>query len=107
MMRKRLGKLVLGAALIAMTGIAFAGDVLLIEKIEERMLRDLPQNGLTKAQVEQRFGEPDERRPAVGDPPITRWIYDDFNVFFEYDLAIESVLHHEAIVREAEAQLER
>lgn len=107
MMRKRLGKLVLGAALIGMTGIAFAGDVLLIEKIEERMLRDLPQNGLTKAQVEQRFGEPDERRPAVGEPPITRWIYDDFSVFFEYDLVIESVLHHEAIVREAEAQRER
>lgn len=104
MMQKILGKLVLGAALLGITGIAIAGDVLLIEKIEERMLRDLPRNGLTKAQVEERFGTPDERRSPVGEPPITRWIYDDFNVFFEHDLVIESVLHHDGIVREAEAR---
>lgn len=98
------GKLVWGAALIGFAGMAVAADVLLIEKVEERMLRDLPQNGLTKAQVEARFGEPDERRAPVGDPPITRWIYEDFNVYFEYDLVIESVLHHDAIMREVEAR---
>ncbi|RFF28679.1 hypothetical protein DZK25_01585 [Wenzhouxiangella sp. 15181] len=87
-----------------MTGIAMAGDVLLIEKVEERMMRDLPQNGLTKARVEERYGAPEEKHAAVGEPPITRWVYDDFNVFFEYNLVIESVLHHDAIVREAEAR---
>lgn len=104
MMRETLGKLVWGAALSGMMGVALAGDVLLIEKVEERMLRDLPRNGLTKAQVEERYGPPDERRAPVGDPPITRWIYDDFNVFFEYELVIESVLHHDAIMREVEAR---
>lgn len=106
MMRNILGKLVLGAALIGMTGLVAAGDVLLIEKIEERMIRDLPRNGLTKAQVEDRFGTPLERRAPVGDPPITRWVYDDFNVFFEYELVIESVLHHEAVARQAETTRE-
>lgn len=106
MMRNTVVKLVWGAALSAIMGVAVAGDVLLIEKVEERMTRDLPQNGLSKAQVEARYGEPGERRAAVGEPPITRWIYDDFNVFFEYDLVIESVLHQDAIVRQAEARSE-
>lgn len=103
MKRATLGKLVWGAALIGMMGIAVAGDVLLIEKVRERMLRDLPGNGLTMSQVEERYGSPNEKRPAVGEPPITRWIYDDYSVFFEYDLVIESVVRHEAILRELEA----
>ncbi|WP_376690872.1 hypothetical protein [Wenzhouxiangella sp. EGI_FJ10409] len=107
MKRETLGKLVWGTALVAMTGIAMAGDVLLIEKVEERMLRDLPQNGLTTAQVESRFGPPEQKHAPVGDPPISRWVYDDFNVYFEYDLVIESVLHHDAIMRELEARSER
>lgn len=104
MMRNIWGKLVWGTALSGMMTMAMAGDVLLIEKVEERMLRDLPENGLTKAQVEERFGAPGERHAPVGNPPITRWIYDDFNVYFEYDLVIESVLHHDAIMREVQAQ---
>jgi len=75
-----------------------AADVLLIDEVRERMQRDLPANGLTKAQVEQRYGTPNERRSPVGDPPITRWIYDQYSVYFEHDLVIESVLHHGAVV---------
>jgi len=104
MKRATLGKLVWGAALIGMMGVAVAGDVLLIEKVRERLLRDLPGNGLTMSQVEERYGSPNEKRPAVGEPPITRWIYDDYSVFFEYNLVIESVVRHEAILRELEAR---
>jgi hypothetical protein len=104
MMRKTLGKLVLGAALCGILNLALAGDILLIEKVRERMMRDLPDNGLTMSQVEQRYGTPAEKRSAVGEPPITRWVYDDYSVFFEHDLVIESVVHHEAVVREAESQ---
>lgn len=105
-MQNILGKLVWGTALSGMMTIAMAGDVLLIEKVEERMLRDLPQNGLTTAQVESRFGAPEQKHAPVGEPPISRWVYDDFNVYFEYDRVIESVLHHDAIVRELEARSE-
>lgn len=101
MIRKHLVKLVWGAAFCGLIGTATA-DVLLIEKVHERMTRDLPGNGLTKSQVEDRFGEPRERHAAVGDPPIARWIYDDYSVFFEYDLVIESVVHHEAVVQAAD-----
>lgn len=76
-------------------------DVLLIEEVRERMQRDLPVNGLSRAEVEQRFGAPTERRSPVGNPPITRWVYDGFSVYFEYDLVIESVLHHGAVIRGA------
>jgi len=75
-----------------------AGDVLLIEEVRERMTRDLPENGMTRAEVEQRYGAPNERGRPVGDPPITRWVYDDFSVYFEYDLVLDSVLHHGAVL---------
>jgi len=75
-----------------------AADVLLIEEVRERMQRDLPHNGLTTSEVEQRYGSPNERRAPVGDPPISRWLYDDYSVYFEYDLVIESVLHRGAVL---------
>jgi len=31
---------------------------------------------------------------AVGDPPISRWEYNGFSVYFEHDLALHSVIHH-------------
>jgi hypothetical protein len=104
MMRTTLGKLVWGTAFWAVLSVATAGDILLIEKVEERQSRDLPGNGLSMSQVESRYGSPVEKRSAVGDPPITRWIYPDYSVFFEHDLVIESVVRHSAVVREAEAQ---
>ena len=79
-------------------------DVLLIEEVQERMLRDLPANGLSQAEVTERFGVPNERHAPVGDPPITRWVYDDYSVYFEYDLVIDSVLNAGAVVRRAEAR---
>jgi len=75
-----------------------AADVLLIEEVRERMARDLPDNGLTKSEVEQRYGRPNERRAPVGEPPISRWLYDDYSVYFEHDLVIESVLHRGAVL---------
>jgi hypothetical protein len=88
-----------GAALAKQAERQTSGDILMIEKVLERMTRDLPGNGLTMAEVEQRFGSPTERAPAVGEPPITRWTYDDYSVYFEHELVIESVLHPEAVVR--------
>jgi hypothetical protein len=42
--------------------------------------------------VEQTFGVPEAKFPAVGDPPITRWNYPEFSVFFEFDKVIHSVV---------------
>jgi hypothetical protein len=29
----------------------------------------------------------------VGDPPISRWVYDHFTVYFEYDKVLHSVVN--------------
>ncbi|MDN5863434.1 MAG: hypothetical protein L0H19_08290 [Salinisphaera sp.] len=61
----------------------------------------LPHRGMNMDAVVSRYGAPQTRHPAVGDPPITRWDYPGFSVFFEYDLVLHSVvpgdpppLHH-------------
>lgn len=50
-----------------------------------------PVRGLTMQQVEARFGSPVRRRAPVGDPPITRWEYADFIVYFEFKRVIHTV----------------
>lgn len=52
----------------------------------------LPRRGVSMAAVEQQFGAPKHRDPAVGNPPITRWDYDGFSVFFEHQLVLHSVV---------------
>jgi hypothetical protein len=52
---------------------------------------DRPKRGLSMSEVETRFGAPAERHPTVGQPPITRWDYATFSVFFEHDRVIHSV----------------
>ena len=51
-----------------------------------------PMRGTTQAQVEAKFGSPASKRAAVGDPPISRWEYQDFTVYFEHDRVIHAVL---------------
>ncbi len=53
-----------------------------------------PTRGMAMANVEQRFGPPAYKSPWVGDPPITRWAYDQFTVYFENDRVIRAVVHH-------------
>jgi hypothetical protein len=50
-----------------------------------------PTRGLSKAEVEARFGTPSETVAAIGDPPISRWEYPGFVVYFEYELVIHAV----------------
>lgn len=52
----------------------------------------LPERGMTMTSVETLFGAPLEKLPPVGEPPITRWVYKDYIVFFEYDRVLHSVL---------------
>jgi len=50
-----------------------------------------PTRGMTQQRVESKFGSPVSVVSPVGDPPITRWVYADFVVFFEYDRVIHAV----------------
>ena len=56
------------------------------------VLPDTPHRGTTMVQVESRFGAPAVRHTAVGDPPISRWDYPGFSVFFEYDKVLHAVI---------------
>jgi hypothetical protein len=51
-----------------------------------------PERGASMAQVEARYGAPTQRNAAIGDPPITRWDYPGFSVFFEYQHVVHSVV---------------
>ena len=53
----------------------------------------LPGRGMNMTQVEEKFGPPLEKLPEVGDPPIIRWIYPNYTVYFEYQFVINSVLN--------------
>ena len=50
-----------------------------------------PARGMTMEKVEAAFGAPANRVAAVGNPPITRWEYPAFIVFFEHQLVLHSV----------------
>ncbi|MFO1378413.1 MAG: hypothetical protein U1F14_15565 [Steroidobacteraceae bacterium] len=53
-----------------------------------------PERGSSMSAVEARFGAPVRRYEAVGKPPITRWDYPGFSVFFEYSHVIHAVTAH-------------
>lgn len=52
----------------------------------------VPQRGMDQQDVLTAFGSPSERHTPVGDPPITRWDYPGFRVYFEYDLVLHAVV---------------
>jgi len=54
---------------------------------------NVPYRGLTKAQVESKFGQPNSQRGPVGIPAIYRWDYGDYSVFFENNHVIHAVVH--------------
>lgn len=51
-----------------------------------------PGLGMLKPAVVSNYGEPLQRHPAVGNPPIERWDYETFSVYFEYDHVVHSVM---------------
>lgn len=86
------------AILLAFTIQTVAADVLLIEEVRQSERMQLPVNGQSKAVIETKYGSPAKRYSAVGDPPISRWDYDNYSVYFEYELVLFSVLHPGAII---------
>lgn len=50
-----------------------------------------PTRGMTKSEVLAHFGEPTGKTAAVGKPPISRWEYPGYTVYFEYDHVVHAV----------------
>jgi hypothetical protein len=82
----------------ALTSAAVAETIVVNDQVQVRDSQlERPKRGATMDQVEKQFGAPANRHPAVGgssqqQPPITRWDYTGFSVFFEHDRVIDSVV---------------
>ena len=91
MQTRILAALLIGATL---AGSALAETVVVnndqIEVLPSQV--DRPKRGTTMDEVEKHFGAPVNRHPTVGAPPITRWDYSNFSVFFEKDRVIDAVV---------------
>jgi hypothetical protein len=78
---------------LAPIGAAVAETLVVDDQVQLRQSNlDRPGRGTTMHAVEQRFGQPAQRHATVGQPPITRWDYPGFSVFFEKDRVIHSVV---------------
>ena len=86
-MKAPLAVLLLSAAVPALAETLVVDDkvVVRVSSVER------PARGQSMRAVEARFGAPATRHAAVGTPPITRWDYPGFTVFFEHDHVVHAV----------------
>jgi hypothetical protein len=54
-----------------------------------------PSLGQTMTTVKAAYGEPEKVSGPTGEPPITRWDYSAFSVYFEHDSVLHSVVRHQ------------
>jgi len=88
-MKSRLSTLCL---CILASSAALAETIVVDDQVKLRESQvERPDRGMTMSAVEKRFGAPASRHPTVGQPPITRWDYAGFSVFFEKDRVIHAV----------------
>jgi hypothetical protein len=82
----------LAAATSGLAGVAQA-DILAVDSgLAVKESDSTPSRGMTMSQVAAKFGAPGSKVPAVGTPPISRWEYPGFVVYFEGDHVIHSVV---------------
>ncbi|MDA3921512.1 MAG: hypothetical protein PF501_12665 [Salinisphaera sp.] len=66
----------------------------------------VPHRGMTQAQVRADYGTPMRVHPPAGKPPITRWDYAGFHVYFESDHVIHSVIPDDPMPLDHRSQLQ-
>jgi outer membrane protein assembly factor BamE (lipoprotein component of BamABCDE complex) len=91
------------SATLAFTGLAGVATICRADIVASQdgiTVRDAgvaaPARGMTMSQVANKFGAPVTKIPAVGNPPISRWDYPGFVVYFERDHVIHSVVSEAA-----------
>ena len=85
------------ACLLALAAAPVRADTLLIQRVAVASKADLPHRGASMAQVQARYGAPARKFAPVGGgsvhtPPITRWSYPTFSVYFENSHVVDAVL---------------
>lgn len=89
---KILALLSTAAMLAGATAPSFAEEAAPATPAQPAPAVDHPERGMKMSVVEGRYGAPATRYPAVGQPPITRWDYPGFVVYFEGDLVLHAVV---------------
>ena len=72
------------------------------EQAKDQSAVDMPTKGMNKDRVKRLFGEPLEEIPAKGQPPISRWKYQEFTVYFDSDTVIHCVRNFQPKANSAE-----
>ncbi len=89
----------LNLSLSFLLGLAFQAHYVIAEDIhipigeqgKDQPSIDMPTKGMSKERVKSLFGEPLEDVPAKGQPPISRWKYQEFTVYFDSNTVIHCV----------------
>ncbi|UCG72146.1 MAG: hypothetical protein JSV45_12970 [Chromatiales bacterium] len=81
------------SALAAAPMLPAAAETLLLDGVEQASTSasQRPSRGMTMDKVASTWGQPATKNSAVGDPPISRWEYPNFIVYFEYSRVIHAV----------------
>ena len=85
------------ALLLAASPLATRADVIEMPEPGTPAALSKPSKGATMNSVLQQFGAPTTQHPAVGggskhQPPITRWDYPGYSVFFENSHVVDAVV---------------
>ncbi len=80
--------------LLSVIWLAISANTALADEGVYRQRADItvPNTGITMEQVENKFGHAQSTLPSIGNPPITRWQYNGFTVYFEHQRVIHSVI---------------
>jgi hypothetical protein len=86
---------VLATLAFSVSGISVA-DTLIVDGLSQdsQSISARPNRGQSMEKVESIWGQPVSKQSPVGDPPISRWEYSDFVVYFEYQRVIHAVQKH-------------
>jgi hypothetical protein len=94
--RKLVAAAVLTTGLVGFAGVAEVGRAETVAVDNGIAIKEsdvaTPTRGMTMNEVSDKFGAPVSKVPAVGNPPISRWEYPGFVVYFERDHVIHSVI---------------
>lgn len=99
-------RLPLAALLLILAVHSTHADVVRIPVGQQQKPADisLPQTGSTKSSVSRDHGEPLRRQGPTGEPPIYRWDYENFTVYFENDRVIHAVVKFVPKIKEENRQ---
>ncbi len=88
--------IIAGTLFLSSASLAYADSISIAEpsystpNSVEGVLR--PVLGMSMSNVEQQYGQAENKSGPVGEPPISTWTYPNFSVFFESNIVIHSVV---------------